>query len=259
MLKHRPRLIFVSLTSLLLSVGYGLGSQNRKMPDDATGRKIMPLRAMLQSEDEASLRRFIKSELAAKAREGRSEQELLEMLGGLRKELAGARMRGALKLGPYSAKLVLVSETSENVELHYEVDPEPPHGILKLSISSEGARPDLPGVEDHMSDEQIPSKEVRPEGGIQPSEICIDLLLPSRPTGWWPPNQRTFCSPVNSTWLQTVVTPTDSWTIARQATVTTATTGALPVSMQTSVSIVAPDSPTSCLPTWMARRSRSVG
>jgi CubicO group peptidase (beta-lactamase class C family) len=125
------------------------------MPADATGRKIMPLREMLQSEDEDSLRRFIETELAAKAREGRSEQELLEMIGGIRKALAGAKMRGALKLGPYSAKLVLVSEQSEDLELHYEVESEPPHGILKLSVSSGGARPDLPGVEDAMSADQM--------------------------------------------------------------------------------------------------------
>jgi CubicO group peptidase (beta-lactamase class C family) len=109
---------------------------------------------MLAGSGEESLRRFIAEHMAAEVREARSEKELIEMLQGIRHSLAGTKLQGALKTGPSSAKLVLVSESGERHELAYELEPDAPHGLLKLFIDS-GGESSFPDVEENMSDREM--------------------------------------------------------------------------------------------------------
>ena len=155
------RRYFPILLGLLVFSMSGHEAVTQRVPDSPTGRKIIPLRDMIAGSGEESLRQFISEHMAAEVREARSEEELVKMLREIRGELAGAELQGALKTGPYSAKLVLVSESGERRELAYELEPDPPHGIVKLFIES-GDESALPDVKENMSDDEICSNFRKP-------------------------------------------------------------------------------------------------
>ena len=122
--------VTLALVGLLLTGSMALRAQGR-IPDSPTGRMIKALLDFTHSSGTESLQAFLEERVVEPA-----TGPLRESLERLRDEYPDAKIEQARKTGPLSAIVTLRSdEAGGNVEVSYEIEPDPPHGLTKLSIT----------------------------------------------------------------------------------------------------------------------------
>ncbi|MCZ6696712.1 MAG: serine hydrolase [Acidobacteria bacterium] len=132
----------VVLTGLLLATSTlnpGTSAQGG-IPDSPTGRMAQALARLTHSAGDQAMQAFLQERVAESTRDGRSGEEFLDLLMQLRSEFPMAAIETAMKTGPTTARITLRSPAGGRVGvISFEVDPDPPHHLKKLSLEPDGA------------------------------------------------------------------------------------------------------------------------
>lgn len=158
--------IHVLVLSILLPLT-SLAAQNTepvKLPDTAAGRLVAAYIKAFNTGDEKVYREFVIEHIAKSALQQVPTEERLKRYREIYSAFGGYEVRRVLDAGQNSIKVVAKTKKAGTVELIFELETEPPHGLLSLRVErAEGPESDKPGA--------TPSGAtvVRAQGQEQPS------------------------------------------------------------------------------------------
>ena len=104
------------------------------LPDSPTGRRVHAFIDLTYTTGEDALQTFVEQNLAPASRERNGDESLLQAFRQLRDDLARGEVKSATKTSANSAQFVVAStRTGAVATLNFELEPDPPHRIDRLS------------------------------------------------------------------------------------------------------------------------------
>jgi len=112
-------------------------------PETAAGRQANAYLQAFNSQDESIMRAFLEKHLAQASLEARPVDERMAIYRRLTTDLAKLTPVKIMKAEEYALIVIAHSSTDEWVQLVFDIDEEPPHGIAGISIRLLPEPPDL--------------------------------------------------------------------------------------------------------------------
>jgi D-alanyl-D-alanine carboxypeptidase len=132
LMKLRILFAHAALLSLLLTSS-PVSSRATQQPDSPRARFAPYLVAVLERDDEASIRQFFAERVAPEFRDAFPIEEHVRVFQELRRALGQFEPGGLRPIGPNAAQLTLRSKkTGEHFQIEYAVEPNPPHRLASM-------------------------------------------------------------------------------------------------------------------------------
>jgi D-alanyl-D-alanine carboxypeptidase len=112
------------------------------LPDTISGKRVAAWLAAVNSGDDGRMRQYFTDNLAPEALAGRPMEERLGVIREMRAQLGTLDLRKVVQAGE-GGVIVVVASRDEFLQLTFELEPQPPHRLLRVRIEP-AEDPNLP-------------------------------------------------------------------------------------------------------------------
>lgn len=162
---------------ILYSVGAVLiTAQSPTLPETPAGKLVAAYLKAFNSGDEGVWREFITTHVAKSALAKVSIEERMKRYREIRSDLGGFELRRVIEAGMSSAQILATTKRGEEVQVSFELEPQPPHGLLGVRVELGEGSGDPSGP---ASANNSPGLIVRNEGPRSPESANTPSTAPN--------------------------------------------------------------------------------
>jgi CubicO group peptidase (beta-lactamase class C family) len=127
------RKIIVLIICYSLSAIFSV-AQSPALPDTPAGKLVADYLKAFNSGDEQVWREFLTTHVAKSALEKVSLEERVKRYQEIRTALGGFELRRVVEVGQTSAQIMALTKRGEEVQLSFDLEPQPPYGLLGVRV-----------------------------------------------------------------------------------------------------------------------------